>query len=362
VVLIPENTQTLGEAGAGQIMKPIRKIFHRLNLAYQAFRYGEVRPESAEELRTITEEEISEVKEFFPMPKYFVFGHARSGTTLLARLLRVHPDVHCNWQTHFFTRRPFLEDLVSSPEIRRWMSQTSNRWIKGDDFSPLALRVISDFMLEREARKEAKSVVGDKSPNTAVQGKGVVRLHRLYPEGKLIFIVRDGRDAVLSHRFLNFIDFPDYLPEEDLVIRDAFAADPEPFFRGEKSLFSAGELQQAAKKWVNNVEETHCRGKEMFGSAYYSLRFEDLVAQPDRVMTRLWEFLGVDVSSPTLSDRIRDQLSQNPDAAWQRQQAGDLVSNLQKGKAGSWLDLFTQEDKDTFHAAAGDTLRAWGYK
>jgi hypothetical protein len=342
-------------------MNVIQKIGRRLSLAYQAFRYGRLHLEPGEGLRTITEEELREVNAFFPRPKFFVFGHARSGTTLLARLLRVHPEVHCNWQTHFFTREPFLEDLVAAPEIQAWLSQSSNRWIDGKDFSPLAVRAVGDLMLEREADRLGKWVVGDKSPNTKVNGEAVRKMHRIYPDAKLIFIVRDGRDTAISHRFLNFIDFPEFLSREDLKIREAFAQDPAPFFQGQRSFFLDGQLQEAAEKWVKNVEETHTLGQELFQEQYFSLRYEDLVARPFEVICSLWEFLGVDSSLPDLEDGILGQFEKNPDASWQKKQAEGLVENLQKGKAGNWEELFTAVDEQRFQEAAGQTLQEWGY-
>ena len=342
-------------------MKLVKKITQRFQMAYQAFRFGEIRSESGLELRSLTKEEILEIKSFFPRPKYFIFGHARSGTTLLARLLRVHPKVHCNWQTHFFTREPFLEDLVAPPEIRAWFSQHSNRWIGGEDFSPLAVRVVGDFMLEREAQKLGKNVVGDKSPNTKLNGEAVRKMQRIYPEGKLIYIVRDGRDAAISHRFLNFIDFPEFLSEEDLEIREAFAEDPRSFFKGQRSIFSAGQLQEAAENWVKNVEETHALGQKLFGERYFSLRYEDLVDQPFEMICRAWKFLEVDCTFTDLQDRIREQLNRNPDASWQKKQAEEIVDKLKKGKAGSWKELFPQKDKDIFQKVAGETLQDWGY-
>ena len=60
----------------------------------------------------ISPEEIAEAKNFFPREKFFIFGHARSGTTLLTRLVRLHPDVYCNYQAHFFSRAPLLLSLI----------------------------------------------------------------------------------------------------------------------------------------------------------------------------------------------------------------------------------------------------------
>jgi hypothetical protein len=65
------------------------------------------------DIPAITTEEVAEAKSIFPANKFFVFGHARSGTTLLTRLIRLHPQVHCNYQGHFFTRPPLLQALVN---------------------------------------------------------------------------------------------------------------------------------------------------------------------------------------------------------------------------------------------------------
>jgi len=49
-----------------------------------------------------------------PAREIFIFGHARSGTTLLMRLVRLHPEVHCDYQAHltFSRRRPLLKCLL----------------------------------------------------------------------------------------------------------------------------------------------------------------------------------------------------------------------------------------------------------
>jgi hypothetical protein len=55
-------------------------------------------------------------------------------------------------------------------------------------------------------------------------------------------------------------------------------------------------------------------------------------------------------------------MAQNPDADWQNQKAPDLVSALEKGKRGSWKQLFTEGDKKLFKETAGDVLVTWGYE
>jgi LPS sulfotransferase NodH len=310
----------------------------------------------------ITPQEIADARLFFPLDKFFVYGHARSGTTLLTRLIRLHPEVHCNYQGHFFTRQPTIDALVDSPEIEAWFTRRSNRWNQGRDLSPLVIRAVVDFIMEREAKPLGVKVVGDKSPNSLMDGEAVARLHKVYPDGKLVFIVRDGRDAAVSHRFQAFIDATQHLTEEDWRIRTDFERDPDPFLRGERSIFTERAIRIGAEGWVRNLVETDRQARDLFGDQYIALRYEDLLAEPWQQMARLWSFLAVDVQQPELAGLLATELGQNPDRDWQQEKAGELVEPLQKGKSGSWRDLFTIRDREIFRKIAGETLIAWRYE
>jgi len=319
----------------------------------------------SQERRTIpaiSPEEVVEARKFFPLDKFFIFGHARSGTTLLTRLVRLHSDIHCNYQGHFFTRQPTIEALVNSPEIESWFTRRSNRWNQGRDLSPVVIRAAIDFILEREARPMNAKIVGDKSPNSLLNGDAVDLLHKVYPDGKLIFIVRDGRDAVISHRFQTFIDATQHLTKDDWAIRSAFESNPDQFLEGESSIFTRHGLSAAAEGWVRNVSDTDSRGKALFGDGYLSLRYEDLLSGSWDQMSRVWSVLGALVNQPGLQAALKSELNNNPDRDWQHEKAGSLVNSLQKGKTGSWQNLFTQKDKEIFRDIASEALVAWGYE
>lgn len=330
-------------------------------MAARVFLTGQIISDSRGEIPAITPEEVAEAREFFPLDKFFIFGHARSGTTLLTRLIRLHPHVHCNYQGHFFTRQPTLEGMVHSAEIEAWLTRRSNRWNRGRDLSPVVLRAAVDFIMEREARPLGARVVGDKSPNSLLNGEAVRLMHKVYPDGKLIFIVRDGRDAAVSHRFQTFIDATQHLTKEDWAIREDFERDPEPFLRGKRSIFTERGIRKAAEGWLRNVTETDELGRQIYDQQYISLRYEDLLAESWEQMRRLWHFLAVDTTLPGLAETLTTELASNPDKDWQRQKASDLVSPLQKGKSGSWRNLFTRRDRDVFNEIAGDALTHWGY-
>lgn len=341
-------------------------IQQRLRLAARALVKGEPQIHHRDRIPAITPEEVQEAKSFFPLEKFFIFGHARSGTTLLTRLVRLHPQVHCNYQAHFFTRAPLLEGLVADKQVEMWLARRSNRWNRGGDLSPVVLRTVSDYIMERDARRVGKGnpgcKVGDKSPNSLLNGEAVHLLVKVYPDARLVFIVRDGRDALVSHRFQAFVDRPHHLSKESRAIRQDYIKDPKPYLEGQRSIFPERELRQAAEGWVDNLVGTDCQGRELLKEQYLHLRYEDLLAEPSNTMSRLWDFLGVDRTFPGLSAALQTELGENPDADWQQEKAADIASSLVKGKRGSWRNLFTARDRQIFKEVAGETLVAWGYE
>ncbi|MEX1248208.1 MAG: sulfotransferase [Anaerolineales bacterium] len=332
----------------------------RLGRAWRMLITGQTEQTGTREVPPIHPEDLAEFKQFFPMPKFFIFGHARSGTTLLARLIRLHPDVHCNWQAHFFTRPPLLSGMLADTRFEAWLARPSNRWNRGRDLSPVALRAMSDYILERDAVREGKTIVGDKSPNVILGGGAVREMHRIYPDATLIYIVRDGRDTLVSHRFQNFIDGPQFLSAADLKLCDAFAKDPDIFLSGKRSVFTPQALKSMARSWAENVTETDRLGHNMYGDRYFSLRYEDLLARPYEMLSKVWTFLGA--NPDTLEPRVNQEMVQNPDATWQSEKAPELASALEKGKRGSWKQLFTERDKNVFKEIAGSVLMTWGYE
>ena len=336
-------------------------IFDRIKKSARVLLKGETQPRKRTSIPVITPEEVAEARQFFAREKFFIFGHARSGTTLLARLVRLHPEVHCNWQAHFFTREPFLKSLVDTPEAADWLARKSNRWNHGRDLSPLVLRAAADFLLERDAAREGKRIVGDKSPSSLIHGQAVRDMAAVYPDASLVYIVRDGRDVLISERFRNFVEDSRFLTGEDKRIIDALKLDQSPFTDGRRSIFTEAFIRRAAAGWKANLTETEAEGKRLYGQRYFSLRYEDLLATPFAEMQKLWQFLGVTVD-PALEAAVKDELSSNPDEEWQARRNDSIASFLPKGKAGNWRNMFTAQDQQIFKESAGEMLVKWGYE
>jgi len=323
---------------------------------------GEPKNRTRNPIPAITPEEVIEIKQFFPRDKFFILGHARSGTTLLMRLIRLHSEVHCNYQAHFFTRKPLLKTLVDSADVEEWLTRKSNRWNRGRDLSPLILRVAADFIMERDAVREGKMIVGDKSPSSVIHGQVVRDMHSLYPDAKIINIIRDGRDVLISERFRNFVEESKFLTAEDNRIIDDLRKDQTPFTDGTRSIFTETSIRNIASRWVDDLTETEIESKKLYGGNYHILRYEDLLSNPLDVMTGVWEFLGVREIPDTLGNIIHSEMNSNPDGEWQTKRNEGIASFLPKGQAGNWNRLFTQRDKSVFKEVAGNMLVKWGYE
>jgi hypothetical protein len=337
-------------------------LFDRAKKSARILIKGEPRKGQRGLIPALTPEEIAEIKQFFPRDKFFIFGHARSGTTLLMRLIRLHPEVYCNYQAHFFTRRPLLKSLVNTPEAEEWLGRKSNRWNRGRDLSPVVLRAVADFIMERDAVRENKWIVGDKSPLSTIHGQAVRELHSIYPDAKLIYIVRDGRDVLISERFRNFVEESRFLTVDDRRIMQELRDDPEAFAKGTRSLFSPAFIQRMAGGWSTDVSEVDAEGRRLFPDRFLTLRYEDLLRDPFEEASRVWRFLATTAISDTLADSVRAEMSSNPDEEWQSKRNEDIASFLSKGKMGNWRTLFTAEDKILFKQVAGEMLIKWGYE
>ena len=338
------------------------ELFNRFKSAARILLKGEPKKKTRNPIPAITPEEVAEIRQFFPREKFFILGHARSGTTLLMRLLRLHPEVHCNYQAHFFTRKPLLKSLVDTPEAEEWLTRKSNRWNHGRDLSPLVLRASADFIMERDAAREGKNIVGDKSPSSVIHGQVVRDMHSLYPDAKIINIVRDGRDVLISERFRNFVEESKFLTTEDKRIIADLKADSAPFSDGRRSIFTETSIRNIARRWADDLNEVDAESKRLYGENYISLRYEDMLTQPFSEMSRLWKFLGVKKVSKTLEKQLLAEMSSNPDEEWQAKRNEGIASFLPKGQAGNWQRLFTEKDKALFKEIAGEVLVKWEYE
>ncbi len=340
------------------------QINSRVRDAWDVLAHGAKVLRKRKEIPDLLPEELAEIKEFFPMEKFFILGHSRSGNTLLMRLVRLHPQVHANYQATFFARPPGLKSLVERVEIQEWLSRGTNRWNRGRDLSPLVMRAAADFIMERDARRNGKTIVGDKSPTTVTHGQAVRDLHHTYPDARMVYIVRDGRDVMVSDRFRNFVEEKFLRKGDEKIIAD-LRSNPQLFTGGGRSIFTESWLRdknQGVPSWADNLNESEAEGKRLYGDRYFPVRYEDILSNPFEEMKKLWLFLGVSEVDQALDKKIRDEIAENPDEKWQAQRNQAIAPILSKGQPGNWEKFFNQQDRRIFKEIAGNNLIQWGYE
>ncbi|WP_342150893.1 sulfotransferase [Methylorubrum sp. SB2] len=194
-----------------------------------------------------------------PPPAPFVVGVGRSGTTLLRLMLDAHPDLAIPTETHFLGALLSAEP-GASPDALVARITGSETWPNmGMEAQALAQAVAAEdattpaavarAFYRLYAAQRGKARWGDKTPPY----RGLVPvIAAALPEALFVHIVRDGRDVALSYRGLWF-------------------------GRGD-------DVEAQARFWVSEIERTRrlCEAADAV-----EIRYEDLVADPARVLTAL---------------------------------------------------------------------------
>ncbi len=195
-----------------------------------------------------------------------------------------------------------------------------------------------------------------------IHGQVVRDMYSFYPDAKIVNIVRDGRDVLISERFRNFVEESKFLTAEDKRIIEELRKDQTPFTNGTRSIFTETFIRNIASRWVKDLSECDAEAQRLYGKSYHTVRYKDLLENPFDEMTKLWKFLGVKKISKSLEGRIKSEMESNPDEEWQAKRNEGIASFLPKGQAGNWQRLFTARDKSLFKDIAGEMLIKWKYE
>ena len=311
-------------------------------------------------------------------PIFFVVGFAKSGTYWLTRILDSHPEILCRGEGIFFGRGADLGKqrglitptslygaLADSEHLQAWVKRSI--WTRGDDVDrhlAQLTRMAIKYFLGEKLTASGKRIVGDKTP--FVTEECLSEIKRIIPEAKVMHLIRDGRDIAVSathHLWNHTIDAGGHmnLKSEELAKRDAYRRDPEGFVASGESLFDEERLRKGfAKSWSNMTTRAVDDGPAVFGDNYTEVRYEDLLAQPDREVERLLDFLGANANEETVKRCVEATSFER--MARRKRGEEESSSFFRKGVAGDWENIFTEEDKQVFKEVAGDLLIKLGYE
>jgi hypothetical protein len=241
----------------------------------------------------------------------FNVGSRRSGTFWLQRIVTAHPEVSAvGSETHLFSHgiAPLAERFHHAA---MGSGQVGTTFIERDTLLD-ALRDFCDTVFA-PMLEFGKTRLAERTPLHALH-TGLIG--DIYPDGRIVHIIRDGRD----------------------VVRSLLAQQWGP-----------ENVAEGAREWRAAIETA--RAGAGASGRYLEVRYEDLHADPAVRIEGLYRWLGLAVDDAILERALTEaKVERNLDP-----------SGTPAG-SGKWRSAFTPEDLAAFEDVAGDLLDDLGYE
>ncbi len=179
-------------------------------------------------------------------------------------------------------------------------------------------------------QKKHKQFSGEKTPDYC---RNLPLLHTLFPAARFVHIIRDGRNTALST-----LDWA-----------------TETKGPGRWSLWNRDPLGTCALWWRWQAGMGQRDGQGLGSTSFFQLKYEDLVARPEKILRDIAGFLEIDYSDSMANyhaGKTRNQPGLSAKKAWL-----PPVKNLR-----DWREAMTPEDIGVFEGIAGALLKTNGYQ
>lgn len=273
---------------------------------------------------------------------FVVFGSPRSGTTLLSTILDANDYLTVPDETDFIIPSAFIINRVSDERLGKQMLRelitSSNRFGEslGEyltreevnlciDRAHYSIHSIVSGIYEEMAKKTGAKLAGDKSPNDLLNLRILVETGFFDSDIKVVHIVRDIRDVVLSLRKVHWnVDWNGSI---------------ETFF---------------PRMWSDSNLYLY----ELLSSRhdqYLFLRYEDLITSTASTVQRIACFLGVPFQDKMLDESCRG-LKQRT-----LHHHSNLSKPIQSDKVQEWKANMDTSTRRLCETQAMEALQRFGY-
>ncbi len=212
-----------------------------------------------------------------------VLGAARSGTTLLRSLLDAHPDIGCPaeagvpnlinhlhmvWDIVCSSRDPAHATAPRDP-VRDDQEQAPSSELPAEVQDTIRGQVMR--IMRYYCERDAKGIYCDKSLDNV---RHVAVVDQMFPGTRCIVMVRQVMDTIASGLEASPWGF------------DAFG------YRPFVEMTPENTVHALARYWESQISQA-LAWRDAHGERCHVIRYEDLVTDPESVLGRLFEFLGV---------------------------------------------------------------------
>jgi hypothetical protein len=267
----------------------------------------------------------------------FLLGSQRSGTTMLRLMLNNHPNLAIPHETAFITiyhkKLDSYGDLADKDNARRLLADISQHplvkrggLIENPDAilsrHTASYSELIDAIFQSYADSLGKALWGDKTP---FYTPDIDVLHRIFPDAKILHLVRDGRDVVLSQKSIEWM---------------------------------SGNLPKLILDWRWKTTIAHKVGSAL-GDNFLEIRYEDLVRQPEQMLRRICSLIDETYDQTMLSYSDEAQKVVPSDSLkWHR----NSIRPPDPSRLDRWKTDLARAERILFEQLAGDTLDLFGYE
>lgn len=265
----------------------------------------------------------------------WVFGSGRTGSSWLTSMMGELPR-HWRWN------EPLVGHLFGHLYCERAPHRRDTRsFILSDHHNEVWRRSVRSLVLDgaiaRFPKAAGSGYVVIKEPHGSI---GAPLLMDALPESRMIFLVRDPRDAVASALNVAWVDARNV---DRSKRRAAVSQDPDRYVR------------RRARSYMRDIEVVRTAYQAHAGRKTL-VRYEDLRAEPLETMERIYSDLEIEVMTSSLEAAVEKHLWENiPD------DAKGTAKIRRRGTPGGWREDLTPRQAEIVAAEAAQVLE-WFYR
>lgn len=271
----------------------------------------------------------------------FIVGCGRSGTTLLRLMLNNHSRIAIPEETWYFPDLEKEKDILIGDGSGDWRERIADRvldickvhfpHLNKDELN----NILKDLSLSdwpkivsvvnlAFACSQNKPRWGDKTPGYVIH---LPVIKKLFPDAKILHIIRDGRDVVPS-------------------LLKHWTVGPQ-----------TNDFLETVYYWKNHVKRGRVDGPYYFGKDYMELKYEQLVSNPEKVLRSICDFIGEEFEENMLKTNANAG-SFVPQWEWHK----NTNKPINKERVELWRQKMSRYELCLFHLEAGGILKQLDYE
>lgn len=261
----------------------------------------------------------------------FIVGCYRSGTTLLRQVLNLHEKIWISKETRFLLRYDLKREFVDTALACRYVNKIlqRERWARFLDKQEMVrcfgrickMRDLYERTMWLESEDKQVWVVGDNTPRYVYL---LYWLRKWFPGCRFVFMLRDPRDVCASMQDVRF---------------------------------GSGHPMVVGNEWVDRLRIWREFQAAVSGVGTLTIHYESFVAEPEKEVSRLLSFLGLQGASQI----VNSFQSQRASCDIRLAHHANLRRPINVDSIGRFRMKLTNRDLTLVEKVAGNTMIKEGY-